>query len=39
MFLDVKVLTENKQFQFCILSTNKEGTVYVFSIWNPQNKQ
>ena len=31
MFLNVKLLTETKQFSFWTLSTNKQGTVYVFS--------
>ena len=31
MFLDVKVLKENKQFSLWTSSTNKEGTVYLFS--------
>ena len=32
MFLDVKVLRENKQFRLWTFSTNKEGTVYVFTV-------
>ena len=32
MFLDLKVLTERQQLRFCTLSTNNQGTVYVFSV-------
>ena len=31
MFLDVTVLTEEKQFRFLTLSTKKQGTVYAIS--------
>ena len=31
MFLDVTVLTEEKQFRFLTLSTKKQGTVYTIS--------
>ena len=31
LFLHVKVLTERQQLHFWALSTNKQGTVYVFS--------
>ena len=32
LFLDVKVLTEREQLYYWALSTNKQGTVFVFSI-------
>ena len=32
MFLDVKVITERKQFYFCTLSTNNQCPVYIFGI-------
>ena len=35
LFLHVKVLTEKQQLPFWTLSTNKQGTVYVFSFWKP----
>ena len=39
LFLHVKVLTEKQQLPFWTLSTNKQGTVYVFGFGKPQNKQ
>ena len=39
LLLHVKVLTERQELHFWTLSTNKQGTVYVFSFGKPQNKQ
>ena len=39
LLLHVKVLTERQQLHFWTLSTNKQGTVYVFSFGKPQNNQ
>ena len=39
LFSHVKVLTERQQLHFWTLSTNKQGTVYVFGFGKPQNKQ
>ena len=38
MFLDVKVLTERKQWGFWTSSRRKQGTVYVFTVYKSQNK-
>ena len=32
LFLEVKMLLEREQLRFSTLSTNKQGTVYVFSV-------
>ena len=39
MFLDVKMLSERYNLRFWTLSTNKQGTVYIFSVLKLQNKQ
>ena len=39
MFLDVKLVTESEQLRFCAPSTNKQGTLYLFSFSKSQNKQ
>ena len=39
MFLDVKLVTESEQLRFWALSTNKQGTLYLFSFSKSQNKQ
>ena len=39
MFLDLKVLSKIYQLRFWTLLTNKEGAVYVCSVYKAQNKQ
>ena len=39
VFLDLKVLTQRQQMGFQTLATNKQGTVYVFTVEKPRRKQ
>ena len=39
MFLDVEVLLQRNYLRFCFLSTKKQRTVYVFSIYKRKNNQ
>ena len=39
MLLDLKVLSERQQFHFWTLSTKKEETMYLSSLYKSKNKQ
>ena len=39
MFLDVEVLSQKNYLRFYFLSTKKQRTVYVFSIYKRKNNQ